>query len=225
MCHFEETVYFCGCEKQCEYFPCKEYVEINLNSEGCHGCPKLGNEDKRTVLESFCDNETCTAREKGLIERSKARKQALKENKEKEERLRKNIEMAREKLRKGREEAEDKKIQRQRAKGKTANEQVEAKMAVINQEKEWKENHGMGLEIAKENLGKEMDQLSEEELKQLDLELLKEYREIEKFKKAEEEEQRKAIAEEIGWFSEDQRVRVYRWLEKIPDPKVLGETY
>lgn len=225
MCHFEETVYSCGCEKQCEFFQCKEYVEANPNFEGGHVCPKLGNENKRTILESFCENETCTARNKGLIERSNVRKQVLKENKEKEQRLRKDIETARERLRKGREEAEEKMLQGQRAKGKTANEQIDAKMAVINQENEWKATQSTGLEITKENLGKEMDQLSEEELKQLDLELLKEYREKEEFEKAEEEEQRKAIAEEIGWFSEDQRVRVYRWLEKIPDPKVLGETY
>lgn len=106
MCHFAETLYFCGCAKECEFLLCDECIEAAQNVEGGYVCPKLGSEDQRTVLQRFCDNKTCAVRDgEGAEEEEGGRWNALRRNDQARECLRKEIELARERLRRGREEA------------------------------------------------------------------------------------------------------------------------
>lgn len=111
MCYYHETLYSCGCPKECRFTQCQEFLEASKNAEGGYICPKLGNEDKQRTLEIFCDYRVCHVREQWSKKRAQRKLNMIVENEARQrEKFRKRIRMADKKLR---EKAEQRKLEEQ----------------------------------------------------------------------------------------------------------------
>ncbi|MCJ1422893.1 hypothetical protein MMC29_000773 [Sticta canariensis] len=191
MCYFDETLYLCGCPMQCEFFPCKECVKASEN-EGGYVCPKLGKENKITMLETLCDYNNCEAHQKGLTVKALQMFKAFQEREEVRKIFRNGLEMAREKSRTERKKTLRHDVEMAREKSRTEREEREKEpneQMVDDQAEEDMRNAIKTAVVIVQDEGKEKQELenemgtnqlrNREKLHQLILEILEENREDE----------------------------------------------